>query len=61
MPDHQGGRPWPSTTSRWRRQIDATHRFYTEAMGFELVKTVVAPTPEGGWAKHVFYDTGGDG
>jgi hydroxymethylpyrimidine pyrophosphatase-like HAD family hydrolase len=40
----------------------ATHRFYTEAMGFELVKTVVAPTPSGkGWAKHVFYDTGGDG
>jgi catechol 2,3-dioxygenase-like lactoylglutathione lyase family enzyme len=41
--------------------IEATHRFYTEAMGFDLVKAVVAPTPEGGWAKHVFYDTGGDG
>jgi catechol 2,3-dioxygenase-like lactoylglutathione lyase family enzyme len=41
--------------------IEATHRFYTEAMGFELVKSVVAPTPDGGWAKHVFYDTGGDG
>lgn len=41
--------------------IEATHRFYTEAMGFELVKAVVAPTPEGGWAKHVFYDTGGGG
>src|SRR4051794_36319002 len=42
--------------------LAATHRFYTEAMGFELVKTVVAPTdsPEG-WAKHVFYDTGGTG
>jgi catechol 2,3-dioxygenase-like lactoylglutathione lyase family enzyme len=39
-------------------QIDAVHRFYTEAMGFELVKAVVNPTPEGGWAKHVFYDTG---
>lgn len=39
----------------------ATHCFYTEAMGFELVKAVVAPTPEGGWAKHLFYDTGGDG
>jgi catechol 2,3-dioxygenase-like lactoylglutathione lyase family enzyme len=23
------------------------------------VKAVVAPTPSGGWAKHVFYDTGG--
>lgn len=41
--------------------IEATHRFYTEAMGFELVKAVVAPTPEGGWAKHVFYETGGNG
>ena len=41
--------------------IEATHRFYTEAMGFELVKAVLAPTPEGGWAKHVFYETGGHG
>lgn len=41
--------------------LDATHRFYTDAMGFELVKAVEAPTPEGGWARHVFYDTGGDG
>ena len=42
------------------RDLRATHRFYTEAMGFELVKVVVAPTgsPGGGWAKHVFYDTG---
>ena len=31
-------------------------------MGFNLVKAVVAPTEhDGGWAKHVFYDTGGDG
>jgi catechol 2,3-dioxygenase-like lactoylglutathione lyase family enzyme len=37
--------------------LDATHRFYTEVMGFELVKTVVAETLEGGWARHVFYDT----
>ena len=43
------------------RDLDATHRFYTEAMGFELVKTVVAPTPEGGgWARHLFYDAGDD-
>ena len=26
-------------------------------MGFTLAKIVVNPTPEGGWAKHVFYDT----
>jgi catechol 2,3-dioxygenase-like lactoylglutathione lyase family enzyme len=36
----------------------ANHLFYTRAMGFELVKTVVGETPEGGWAKHLFYDTG---
>jgi catechol 2,3-dioxygenase-like lactoylglutathione lyase family enzyme len=44
------------------RDLAATHRFYTEAMGFELVKVVVGPTDTpGGWAKHVFYDTGGHG
>ena len=44
------------------RDLDATHAFYTEAMGFTLVKTVVAPTDsDGGWAKHVFYDTGATG
>jgi catechol 2,3-dioxygenase-like lactoylglutathione lyase family enzyme len=43
------------------RDLDATHRFYTEAMGFDLVKVVAAPSPEGGWAKHVFYDTGQGG
>jgi catechol 2,3-dioxygenase-like lactoylglutathione lyase family enzyme len=40
------------------RDLAATHRFYSEAMGFTLAKVVVAKTPEGGWAKHVFYDTG---
>ena len=44
------------------RDLDATHRFYTEAMGFTLVKVVVgADRRTGGWAKHLFYDTGGDG
>jgi catechol 2,3-dioxygenase-like lactoylglutathione lyase family enzyme len=39
--------------------LAATHRFYTEVMGFELVKAVAAPTDApGGWAKHVFYATG---
>jgi catechol 2,3-dioxygenase-like lactoylglutathione lyase family enzyme len=40
------------------RDARANHAFYTRAMGFELVKTVVARTPEGGWAKHLFYETG---
>lgn len=35
-----------------------THAFYTEVMGFNLVKAVANDTPDGGWAKHVFYDTG---
>jgi catechol 2,3-dioxygenase-like lactoylglutathione lyase family enzyme len=42
------------------KDLAATHRFYTEACGFVLTKAVVAPTDApGGWAKHVFYDTGG--
>ena len=36
----------------------ATHIFYTEAMGFELVKVEKARTPSEGWAKHFFYQTG---
>ena len=42
------------------RDTAATHRFYTEVMGFELAKVVVAPNPgeHGGWSKHFFYDTG---
>jgi catechol 2,3-dioxygenase-like lactoylglutathione lyase family enzyme len=40
------------------RDLDATHRFYTEAMGFHLVKVEAAPTTESGWARHLFYDTG---
>jgi catechol 2,3-dioxygenase-like lactoylglutathione lyase family enzyme len=44
------------------RDLRATHDFYTGAMGFRLVKTEVTPTENpGGWARHVFYDTGGDG
>jgi catechol 2,3-dioxygenase-like lactoylglutathione lyase family enzyme len=42
------------------KDIDATHAFYTEVMGFKLVKVVVGAT-EAGWSKHVFYDTGGQG
>ena len=42
------------------RDTAATHRFYTEEMGFELVKVVTSPTPgeHGGWSKHFFYSTG---
>jgi len=36
----------------------ANHLFYTRAMGFRLAKTEANATPEGGWAKHLFYDTG---
>lgn len=44
------------------RDMEATHRFYTEMMGFTLVKAVVGPTEQpDGWAKHLFYDTGGNG
>ena len=42
---------------------EATHRFYTDVMGFELVKVVTAATPGGGdgYSKHFFYSTGDDG
>jgi catechol 2,3-dioxygenase-like lactoylglutathione lyase family enzyme len=41
------------------RDLAATHAFYTEVMGFRLAKVVAAPTDSpGGWARHVFYDTG---
>ena len=41
------------------RDLAATHAFYTEVMGFSLVKVVVGPTEnDGGWTKHAFYDTG---
>jgi len=48
------------------RDTDATHRFYTEVMDFELVKVVSAATPgppgteHGGYSKHFFYSTGPD-
>jgi len=38
------------------RDLAATHEFYSEAMGFELIKVIVAPTEGGGWAKHAFYE-----
>jgi len=41
------------------RDLKATHEFYTGPMGFELVKVEVAATSEKGWAKHLFYDSGG--
>ena len=40
------------------RDLEATHRFYSDVMGFELVKVEAAGAPEGGWARHLFYDTG---
>lgn len=44
------------------RDMQATHRFYSDVLGFELVKAVAAPTDKpGGWAKHLFYDTSGGG
>jgi catechol 2,3-dioxygenase-like lactoylglutathione lyase family enzyme len=39
------------------KDVQGNHRFYTEAMGFELVKVEVARMG-GGWAKHLFYSTG---
>jgi catechol 2,3-dioxygenase-like lactoylglutathione lyase family enzyme len=40
------------------RNIEATHYFYTEVMGFRLVSAVKRQAPGGGWTKHLFYDMG---
>jgi catechol 2,3-dioxygenase-like lactoylglutathione lyase family enzyme len=42
------------------KDIEKAHRFYTEAMGFELAAVVkrLAPAPAKGWTKHLFYDQG---
>jgi catechol 2,3-dioxygenase-like lactoylglutathione lyase family enzyme len=40
------------------KDLEASHRFYTEAMGFELAHVDVIPFLEHGWARHLFYDTG---
>src|SRR5260370_17321303 len=40
------------------RDLEATHVFYREVMGFRLVRVEAAPAAEGGWARHLFYDTG---
>jgi len=40
------------------RDMQATHQFYSEAMGFELVRAEKANTGPAAWAKHFFYDTG---
>lgn len=37
------------------RNMEAVHNFYEGVMEFELVKVEVAPSPEGGWARHFFY------
>jgi catechol 2,3-dioxygenase-like lactoylglutathione lyase family enzyme len=42
------------------RDIEATHAFYSQAMGFELVKVVAGPTEGSGWAKHLFYEISKD-
>lgn len=40
------------------KDVKKSHEFYTEAMGFTLKKVVKRQTPQGGWTKHIFYDTG---
>lgn len=42
------------------RDLHATHRFYSEAMGFELAKVDISATENGGWAKHLFYEISPD-
>jgi catechol 2,3-dioxygenase-like lactoylglutathione lyase family enzyme len=39
------------------KDLEATHRFYTDVMGFDLVKVEIADM-RGGKARHAFYSTG---
>ncbi|MEM7433814.1 MAG: VOC family protein [Myxococcota bacterium] len=41
------------------KDIEATHRFYTDVMGFSLVKVEIVPQGDA-FARHVFYSTGPD-
>ncbi len=43
------------------RDAVANDVFYERVMDFRLVKVEAGKTPDGGWAKHLFYDTGGNG
>lgn len=43
------------------KDVKATHEFYTAAMGFRLAKVEVGRAGARGFAKHLFYDTGGGG
>jgi catechol 2,3-dioxygenase-like lactoylglutathione lyase family enzyme len=40
------------------KDLAASHRFYTEAIGFSLERVDVLETPGGGWMRHAFFDTG---
>ncbi len=42
------------------KDMKATHHFYENIMGFELVKVEIAPLQGGGWGKHFFYRADGD-
>lgn len=44
------------------RDMAATHHFYSDVLGFTLVKAQAAPTEAPpGWAKHLFYATNDSG
>jgi catechol 2,3-dioxygenase-like lactoylglutathione lyase family enzyme len=40
------------------KDVKRSHYFYTEVMGFKLVKVVKRKAAGGGWTKHIFYDMG---
>lgn len=40
------------------RDLEATHEFYSDIMGFPLVHAEVSTMKNGGYLKHVFYDLG---
>ncbi|AUX31778.1 glyoxalase [Sorangium cellulosum] len=57
---HKGGTMGVHHIALAAGDLVATHRFYTQVMGFRLVKVMAVPyegSRDGGWARHAFYQT----
>lgn len=57
MPAMTTSRPALSHVAFACRDLDATHRFYTEVIGLRLIHTDVSRFDKG-WFRHVFFDLG---
>jgi catechol 2,3-dioxygenase-like lactoylglutathione lyase family enzyme len=56
-PDTPTARPALHHVAFASKDLDATHRFYSEGLGLRLVHTELTPFDRG-WFRHAFYDCG---